>query len=108
MLLVPLGTFERLANAPDLPERVAELRRAQGVEQLILGVDRLDYTKGIPRKLLAVERLLERSPQYRGKIRLLQIAVPSRGVIEAYEQLQADVALHAVRTGWRSHDPDFR
>src|SRR3954466_3044838 len=52
----PLGidvqTFEQLASSPRLDERVADLRRAQGVERLILGVDRLDYTKGIPRKLL--------------------------------------------------------
>ncbi len=88
---IDVQSFERLANSPELPERVAELRRAQGVEQLILGVDRLDYTKGIPRKLLAVERLLERSPQYRGKVRLLQIAVPSRENVAEYKSLRADV-----------------
>ena len=86
---VPL--FERLAASPDLPERVSALRRAQNVERLILGVDRLDYTKGIPRKLLAMERLLERSPQYRGKVRLLQIAVPSRENVAEYKTLRADV-----------------
>jgi len=88
---IDVQTFERLANSPELPERVAELRRAQGVEQLMLGVDRLDYTKGIPRKLLAVERLLERSPHYRGKVRLLQIAVPSRENVAEYKNLRADV-----------------
>ncbi len=56
-----------------------------------MGVDRLDYTKGIPRKLLAMERLLERSPQYRGKVRLLQIAVPSRENVAEYKSLRADV-----------------
>ncbi|MEI9938079.1 MAG: bifunctional alpha,alpha-trehalose-phosphate synthase (UDP-forming)/trehalose-phosphatase [Pseudomonadota bacterium] len=88
---IDVGTFERLANGPQLVERVAELRRAQGVEQLILGVDRLDYTKGIPRKLLAMERLLERSPQYRGKVRLLQVAVPSRENVAEYKSLRTDV-----------------
>jgi len=88
---IDVDTFERLANAPELADRIAELRRAQGVEQLILGVDRLDYTKGIPRKLLAMERLLERSPQYRGKVRLLQIAVPSRENVAEYKSLRADV-----------------
>ncbi len=73
-----------------LPERVSALRRAQNVERLILGVDRLDYTKGIPRKLLAMERLLERSPQHRGKVRLL-IAVPSRENVAEYKSLRADV-----------------
>jgi trehalose 6-phosphate synthase/phosphatase len=88
---IDVATFERVANSPELPERVAELRRAQGVERLILGVDRLDYTKGIPRKLLAMERLLERSPQYRGKVRLLQVAVPSRENVAEYKSLRADV-----------------
>ena len=88
---IDVQSFERLADSPELPERVAELRRAQGVEQLILGVDRLDYTKGIPRKLLAMERLLERSPQYRGKVRLLQVAVPSRENVAEYKSLRADV-----------------
>ncbi len=88
---IDVATFERLANAPELPARVAELRRAQGVEHLLLGVDRLDYTKGIPRKLLAMERLLERSPQYRGKVRLLQIAVPSRENVAEYKSLRSEV-----------------
>lgn len=88
---IDVNSFERSGNDPDLPERVAGLRRAQGVEQLLLGVDRLDYTKGIPRKLLAMERLLERSPHYRGKVRLLQIAVPSRENVEEYKSLRSDV-----------------
>ena len=88
---IDVASFERLAADPELPERVAALRRAQNVERLILGVDRLDYTKGIPRKLLAMERLLERSPQYRGKVRLLQIAVPSRENVAEYKSLRADV-----------------
>src|SRR6187402_1517908 len=69
---IDVASFERLANEPELPTRVAALRQSQGVEHLLLGVDRMDYTKGIPRKLLAMERLLERSPKYREKIRLLQ------------------------------------
>ncbi len=88
---IDVNRFERLAASPELPERVAELRRAHGVEQLLLGVDRLDYTKGIPRKLLAIERLLERSPQYRGKVSLLQIAVPSRENVAEYKSLRNDV-----------------
>ncbi|HET7543935.1 MAG TPA: bifunctional alpha,alpha-trehalose-phosphate synthase (UDP-forming)/trehalose-phosphatase [Polyangiaceae bacterium] len=91
----PMGidarAFERAARSPELPERVAALRRAQNVEHLILRVDRLDYTKGIPRKLLAMERLLERSPQYRGKVRLLQIAVPSRENVAEYKSLRSEV-----------------
>ncbi len=88
---IDVQSFERLAESPELPERVAQLRQAQGVEQLLLGVDRLDYTKGLPRKLLAMELLLQRSPQYRGKVRLLQIAVPSREAVSEYKSLRQDV-----------------
>ena len=88
---IDVAGFERMAQDPELPARVAELRRAQGVERRLLGVDRLDYTKGIPRKLLAMERLLERSPHYRGKVRLLQIAVPSRENVAEYKSLRNDV-----------------
>lgn len=88
---VDVASFERLAEAEATILKAAELRQAQGVPHLLLGVDRLDYTKGIPRKLLAMERLLERSPEYRGKVRLLQIAVPSRENVEQYKSLRAEV-----------------
>jgi hypothetical protein len=53
-------------------------------------VDRLDYTKGIPRRMLAFERLLENHPELRGRIRLLQIAVPSREGVKAYRQFREE------------------
>jgi trehalose 6-phosphate synthase/phosphatase len=88
---IDVTTFERLAESESTIRKAAELRAAQNVQYLLLGVDRLDYTKGIPRKLLAMERLLERSPEYRGKVRLLQIAVPSRENVEQYKSLRNDV-----------------
>lgn len=54
----------------------------------IIGVDRLDYTKGIPERLAAFQRLLERSPALRGRVGLLQIVVPSREDIPEYKQLR--------------------
>jgi trehalose 6-phosphate synthase/phosphatase len=54
-------------------------------------VDRLDYTKGIPRRLLAFETLLQRHPELRGKIRLVQVAVPSREKVEAYREFREEV-----------------
>ena len=58
---------------------------------LLLGIDRLDYTKGIPRRMLAFERLLEREPALRGTTRLLQVAVPSRERLDAYRQMRRQV-----------------
>ncbi len=56
--------------------------------RLLLGVDRLDYTKGIPRRLLAFEHLLRTRPELRGRVCFLQIAVPSRTDVPAYKRFR--------------------
>ena len=56
-----------------------------------VGVDRLDYTKGIEERFLAVERLLEQHPEYRGRFTFVQLAAPSRTLIERYRQLNESV-----------------
>jgi trehalose 6-phosphate synthase/phosphatase len=82
---------EQLATDERVRDATKKLRAAHGDERLVLGVDRLDYTKGITRKFLAVELLLERRPDFRGKIRLLQVAVPSRENVEAYRELKREI-----------------
>jgi len=64
---------------------------------LLLGVDRLDYTKGIVERLLAVEMLLERNPELRTGLAFLQIAVPSRDNVREYRQLRGTVEQHIGR-----------
>lgn len=59
--------------------------------KIILGVDRLDYTKGIPVRLKAFADALERYPQMHGKVALLQVVVPSRRGVGAYEQLKHEI-----------------
>jgi trehalose 6-phosphate synthase len=84
-----------LASAPPVPECRASVRAALGLrpDTLVgLGVDRLDYTKGIEERLLAVDRLLERFPSLRGRFVFIQLAAPSRTRIERYAQLANDVA----------------
>jgi trehalose 6-phosphate synthase/phosphatase len=60
-------------------------------ERLLMGIDRLDYTKGIPRRLLAYERLLTRHPELRGRVRLVQVAVPSRTAVDAHAGFRQQV-----------------
>ena len=60
-------------------------------EQILLGVDRLDYTKGIRRRLTAFERVLQRRPDLRGKVRMIQVAVPSRENVGAYGDFRGRV-----------------
>ena len=60
-------------------------------ECLGIGIDRADYTKGIPDRLRAVDRTLELYPEYRGKLTFLQVAVPSRTHIETYRRLNEEI-----------------
>jgi trehalose 6-phosphate synthase len=66
-----------------------------------IGIDRLDYTKGIEERFLAIERLLEREPVWCGRFTFLQIASPSRTLIERYRQLDRDVEQLAERINAR-------
>ena len=68
-----------------------QLRRRYEGLRILLGVDRLDYTKGIPQRLRAYRKLLQRAPQLRGKIVLVQVAVPSRERIPEYDRLRQAV-----------------
>ena len=60
-------------------------------EKIVLGVDRLDYTKGIPERIRAFERLLELHPEHRENVVLLQVAVPSRIQVHEYRALKAEI-----------------
>ena len=62
-----------------------------GGRKLILGVDRLDYSKGIPERLEAFARLLERYPDWRGKVSFVQVSVPTRSEVPEYAELRARV-----------------
>lgn len=88
---IDTASFEALAQSDEVLEQVVKLRSQARGQFLLLGIDRLDYTKGIIRRLLAVERLLEREPWLRGRLRLLQVAVPSRTKVDAYEQFRHQV-----------------
>ncbi|MEQ1885948.1 MAG: trehalose-6-phosphate synthase [Bryobacteraceae bacterium] len=93
-----------LENAPS-PEdcRKQVWRDLELPEDALLGVgvDRLDYTKGVEERLLAVERVLERYPQYRGRLSFAQLAAPSRTKIERYRELNDIVERLADRINAR-------
>ncbi len=80
-----------LAESPEVLAEAELIQKDAHGRKIFLGIDRLDYTKGMPRRLLAFERLLEREPQLRSRVRLVQVAVPSRTKIEAYEALRREV-----------------
>jgi len=98
--MVSVGTFpigidpEKFKDClaqPKVQERMAVLeKKFQGVK-LIVGVDRLDYIKGVPQKLHAFEVFLTEHPEWIGKVVLVQVAVPSRQDVEEYQNLRAVV-----------------
>jgi trehalose 6-phosphate synthase/phosphatase len=87
-MAVDTAVFANLANDPAIQRESAVIREEAGGRKILLGIDRLDYTKGIPRRLQAVERLLERFPDLRDQIRYIQVAVPSRGEVDTYRRFK--------------------
>jgi trehalose 6-phosphate synthase len=73
-----------------------------------VGIDRLDYTKGVEERLLAVERVLDRFPEYRGRLHFVQLAAPSRTKIERYQQLNEQVEDLAARINARFGYGDYQ
>jgi trehalose 6-phosphate synthase len=73
-----------------------------------VGVDRLDYTKGIEERMMAVERMLDRHPAYRGRFSFVQLAAPSRSVIERYQQLDEAVEKLTARINAKFGSEGYR
>lgn len=74
-----------------IQDRISTLERKFEGVKLIVGVDRLDYIKGVPQKLHALEVFLSEHPEWIGKVVLVQVAVPSRQDVEEYQNLQTVV-----------------
>jgi trehalose 6-phosphate synthase/phosphatase len=83
--------FEQLAGDPRVQAEVQAIREAADGRRLILGVDRMDYTKGIPRRLIVFDRLLQTTPEMRDRVRLIQVAVPSRVGVEPYQVFRKQI-----------------
>jgi alpha,alpha-trehalose-phosphate synthase [UDP-forming] len=88
---IPVDDLQALAIDPDVEREVERIRQAMANRRLILGVDRLDYTKGIPERLASFERLLRRDKAARTRYALIQIMVPSRTDIKAYADLKEEI-----------------
>ncbi len=86
---------------------VSRLRRSLNGERLAIGVDRLDYSKGLVNRISAFDRLWTEQPQFARSISLLQIANPSRGAIEAYGNLQNEVARLVTDVNGRHGEVDW-
>ncbi len=86
--------MESLSQNGHARSHVEEFRRKFGLRDewtIAIGVDRMDYTKGIPERLRAVDRFLERYPEWRQRFVFLQMGAPSRTAIREYRELNAEI-----------------
>jgi len=83
--------WDALAYSAPVREKARQIREEMGIKHVLLGVDRLDYTKGILERLLAYERFLEKYPEFHRQVCLIQIAVPSRTRVDEYRSLRREI-----------------
>jgi trehalose 6-phosphate synthase/phosphatase len=88
----PMGIgYKKVSGAsqePEIQKGIKRIRKKLGQRKLILSIDRLDYTKGIPQRLEAFDLFLENNPQYKEKVTLIMVVVPSRTGLEHYVQIK--------------------
>lgn len=107
--------FDSGARKPEVAQIASELRSNLRGRTILLGLDRLDYTKGIPERFLALERLLEKYPETKGRLSLVQIVVPSRLRVADYrilkdrlDSLAGRINSRFSRDGWIPIHYQFR
>lgn len=85
--------YETVASEEDTLEREERYRESYGHRKIILTIDRLDYSKGIPQRLIAFRNFLKKHPEFREKVSMVMIVVPSRDQVGKYKELKEQVDL---------------
>ncbi len=83
--------WNKASMGEEVETRCQEIKKQNNSRKLILGVDRLDYSKGIKERFLALEYLLDNNPEYSEQFSYYQLAVPSREAVGAYKQLKREI-----------------
>jgi trehalose 6-phosphate synthase/phosphatase len=104
----PIGidyqAIDHIARSPETEARVKHLCDGLGQQVMILGVERMDYTKGIVERLRGLDYLLEMHPEWLGKLNLMQIVTPSRDGVAAYRQKKREIDEMVGRVNGRYSD----
>lgn len=99
--------FSSKASTP--PDRAALLKELDiKTRYLAVGVERMDYTKGVLERIYGIERFLEKYPQFQGEFTYVQIGAPSRTHIKRYHDFLAEVDAEAERVNWRFKKKEWR
>lgn len=88
---IDFGFYAELADTPEVQARVAQIRGEVHPRSIVFAVSRLDYTKGIPQSLSAIEQFFETFPEWREKVVFFFVVVPSRERVEDYASLKAEI-----------------
>jgi trehalose 6-phosphate synthase len=99
--------FANLAARRFRTEEVDQLRTSLAGRSLAIGVDRLDYTKGLPQRIAGFGKLLERFPRHRAKVTFLQVAPVSRGDVATYRALRRELDESVGRINGQFAEPDW-
>jgi len=106
---IDVAAFEQMAASPESDARVATLRAryVRGNRQLGVCVDRIDYTKGIPERIRALETLWAESPELRGRFTFIFVCTPSRVELKPYHTLECDVVQSVIAINERFGTADW-
>ena len=108
----PIGSdpdaFAKLSVSPAATKMVKRMERVLREQKLILGVDRLDYSKGLPQRVEAYEKLLANNARFRRHVHMLQVAPPSRDTIKEYQETSDALDAMCGRVMGRFAEPDWQ
>lgn len=98
------------AKESDLTKQIENIKKEFDLEDKIvgIGVDRIDYTKGIIERILAIDRFFEKYPRYRKKVVFMQIAAPSRVHIKRYHDLMSEIDELVEKKNWKHMDGNWK
>ena len=112
LVVDPIGSdpeaFAKLAMTPAATKIINRTKAMLREQQLILGVDRLDYSKGLPQRVQSYEMLLAANPELRRKVHFMQIAPPSRDGIKEYREISDTLDAAVGHVMGRFSDPDWQ
>lgn len=108
----PISINGHINNIPleELEQQIDKIKKEFTLQDKIigLGVDRIDYTKGIIERVLAIDRFLEKYPRYKKKFVFIQLAAPSRIHIKRYHDLMAEIDELIEKINWKHLDSDWK
>ena len=99
--------YRELSSKEGLRRRASQLRNKINVQHIVLGVDRLDYTKGILNRLLAFEKFLDTHPKHLGKVSFIQVASPTRSSISEYREMKQQIEETVGRVNGKFQRPQW-